>query len=255
MKMPSIFIGHGTPMNALNVNKFTKTWHTIGQRFQPKAILVVSAHWYTNGLLLQSAQPPNKINDMYGFPDDLYRVAYPVKGDLALTHSVQSILGELVHIDDSWGIDHGTWSVLTHMYPDADIPVVQLSLDRNKSVEDLYAIGKALSDLRENGTMIIASGNIVHNLRELNPQMDDKGYDWAIEFDDYIETAIINKNYDDCMNFMSLGELARLSVPSPEHYLPLLVLLGSVDDKDQVEVFNKGYDLGSLSMTGYVFTH
>lgn len=253
MRMPAIFVGHGSPMNAIEDNAYTREWAAIGRQFHPKGILMISGHWYTNGLKLQSASEPKKINDMYGFPDALYQVAYDVKGDSGLIDQVQGILGEGVDLDDSWGIDHGTWAVLTHMYPHADVPVVQLSLDRTKSPEALYELGQKLARLRDQGYMILASGNVVHNLRAMNPSMNQTGYEWAQAFDDAIEKAVSKRDFETCLNYKSLGEPATLSVPTAEHYLPLVTLLGATKPEDSIQVFNKGFDLGGVSMTGYVF--
>jgi len=253
MRMPAIFVGHGSPMNAIEDNGYTLEWAAIGRQFHPKGILMISGHWYTKGLKLQSASEPKKINDMYGFPQALYQMNYPVKGDQALTEKVVDMLGDHVDLDDSWGIDHGTWAVLTHMYPDADIPVVQLSLDRTKSPQALFDLGQKLSELRDQGYMIMASGNVVHNLRAMNPSMDKKGYEWAEAFDDAIEEAVTKGDYETCLNYMSLGEPATLSVPTAEHYLPLVMVLGAIKPEDSVQVFNKGFDLGGVSMTGYIF--
>lgn len=253
MKMPAIFVGHGSPMNAIESNGYTKLWAKIGTMYQPKAILMISAHWYKPATLVQDAPVPEQIYDMYGFPEALYRLRYPARGDTSLTEMVVEALGQsAVSIDNSWGIDHGAWSVLVHMYPKADIPVVQLSVNHRLNPEQQLELGKKLAHLRDQGYMIIASGNIVHNLGLVDFYARDP-FEWAIRFDDHIEKAIRNGDYASCVAYRDFGEAARLAVPTPDHYYPLLVLLGTVGENDQVTVFNKAYEYGSLSMTGYLF--
>ena len=252
MKMPAIFIGHGSPMNAIEHNQYTETWAKLGRRFKPKAILMISAHWFTEGVLTQNEEQPKKINDMYGFPEALYTLSYPVEGDAALTESLISILGDAVTISDGWGSDHGSWSVLVHMYPEHNIPVVQLSVNRRGTPREQYEIGKKISHLRDEGYMVIGSGNVVHNLGQIRWDMNG-ALPWAESFDDAIEDAIRNEAYEDVINYHQYGEPAYLSVPTPDHFFPLLSVLGAASPDDQLTVFNKGYEYGSLSMTGYLF--
>ena len=253
MKMPAIFVGHGSPMNAIETNSYTKEWADIGKMYQPKAILMISAHWFKPNTLRQNAPIPKQIYDMYGFPEALYELKYPVYGDETLSSKVgESLAGFGITIDNSWGIDHGAWSVLVHMYPKADIPVVQVSVNYNLTPARQFELGQRLAQLRDEGYMIIASGNIVHNLR-LVDFYARKPFDWAVAFDDHIEKAILSRDYQTCIEYQSFGEAAKLAVPTPDHYYPLLVLLGTLSPKDQVKVFNKGYEYGSLSMTGYLF--
>ncbi len=253
MKMPAIFVGHGSPMNAIETNVYTRQWAKIGKMYQPKAILMISAHWYKPATVTQDAKIPSQIYDMYGFPEALYKLKYPAKGDENLTGRVVESLSDYgITIDDSWGIDHGAWSVLVHMYPKADIPVVQLSVNYKLAPAGQFELGQKLAVLRDEGYMIIASGNIVHNLR-LVDFYANKPFDWAVAFDDHIEQAIKNKDYGACVNYQGFGDAAKKAVLTPDHYYPLLVLLGTVDDDDSVTVFNKGYEYGSLSMTGYLF--
>ncbi|MEN8904503.1 MAG: 4,5-DOPA dioxygenase extradiol [Clostridiales bacterium] len=252
MKMPGIFVGHGSPVNAIEINEYTKEWSRIGKLFKPKAILMISAHWYTKGNRVQNIDKPQKKDDMYGFTKRLYSLKYSVKGDKLLTKEVEEALGDYVIIDNSWGIDHGAWYVLVHMYPEGNIPVVQLSVDGNKSPKEQYELGKVLTRLRYLGYMILASGNIVHNISTMTPDKSHL-YSWAVSFDDYIENAIMNNEYDKCIDYREFGKDALMSVPTPDHYYPLLNLLGSVTETDQVTVFNKGYDFGCISMTGYIF--
>ncbi len=262
MKMPALFVGHGSPMNAVEDNDYTREWQRIGKAYKPKAILMISAHWYTDGQKTQDDKHPRKIDDMYGFPRDLYDLEYPALGDKALTEDIIASLPESVVVDNTWGgLDHGTWSVLIHMYPEADVPVVQLSVDYTKKPEEQFEVGRAIGHLRDKGYMIIGSGNVVHNLRMINPSLD--GPDpRAASFDDYIEAAIRSGDFDQCVHYLDFGDAAKYSVPTPDHYYPLLNILGaastgnkSADNsaKINVEVFNKSYDMGSLSMTGYLF--
>lgn len=254
MRMPALFVGHGSPMNAITVNKYTEAWKKIGESFNPKAIIMISAHWFTKGTLTQNDQHPKKINDMYGFPQALYNLDYPVNGLESLGMELISRLGDGVKINNDWGIDHGAWAVLVHMYPEANIPIVQLSVNKDKLPKDHFDLGKKLSSLRDDGYMIIASGNVVHNLGMLNGAIEEP-FPWAEEFDNYIEESIKNNRYDQCINYLDFGHIAKLAVPTTEHYYPLLTLLGSVREDDEVSVFNKGYVLGSLSMTSYIFNN
>lgn len=252
--MPMIFAGHGSPMSAIENNEFTKSWEQLGQRLpRPKAILSISAHWTTSGTKIQSAAQPEQIYDMYGFPPELYRLKYPAKGDADLTAWVQhNIHTSPVSIDDSWGIDHGTWAVLCKIYPAADIPVVQLSVDMNASPAQLYKIGQELQALRSQDILLFASGDVVHNLRRLDWNRAD-GFDWADEFDTYIRDHILARNDDAVINYTDAGDAAHLACPTPEHFYPLLYVLGAASPKDTITVFNDARMMGSLSMTGYLW--
>lgn len=252
MRAPALFVGHGSPMNAIERNKYTETWREWGQLFRPKAILSISAHWFTRNTWVQSEPTPKKINDMYGFPEELYALAYDVSGDPELTQAVRNALGDQVAIDNNWGIDHGTWSVLVHMYPEADIPVVQLSVDGIKSPEEKYRLGQQLSHLRDQGVMILGSGNIVHNLRNMQPTMKDMGYDWADDFDSAIREAIQAGDHQSCVHYEQLKG-AKMAVPTTDHYDPLLYVLGAIKPSDNRTVANDERMMGSLSMTSYLF--
>lgn len=253
-RMPVIFVGHGSPMNAIEDNLFTKTWEALGKRLpRPKAILAISAHWYTLGTLTSDEENPRTIYDMYGFPRALYELKYPVKGDAELTDAVTGLLGDMVVIDNGWGIDHGTWSVLCKMYPKADIPVVQLSVNSRAAAQEHYDLGKKLAALREEGYLIFGSGNIVHNLALISWDMQ-KGFPWAQTFDDFIKNAILEGRHDDVVHYERAGESAKKAFYTPDHYFPLLYALGASDAVDQVEVFNDVCLMGSMSMTGYLFT-
>ena len=252
MKLPVIFVGHGSPMNAIEDNEYSRTWAKIGRNIQPKSILMISAHWFTRGTLVQDEENPRIINDMYGFPEELYHVGYQVKGDRALTQSVLDTLGDDVSVNNEWGLDHGAWSVLHHMYPKRDIPVAQLSVNRTLTPEAHFKIGQKLAFLREQDVLIIASGNIVHNLRMVRFDMAG-GHPDCVKFDAYIKDSILNKDFDAVINYRDLGDVARLSVPTDDHFDPLLYALGAASKDDTVEVFNESVMMGTMSMTGYIF--
>ena len=254
-KMPVVFSGHGDPMIALRDDEVTRGMRETGKLIiekygKPKAILAISGHWYADDRYIQSAAQPKQIYDMYGFPKELYEVKYPVTGDAALTEKVQTILGSGVSVNDTWGIDHGTWTVLVHMFPDADIPVVQLSVSNKISNQECFEIGKKLATLREEGYLIFGSGNVVHNLRRVewdNPN----GTEMTLKFNQYIIEKLKAGDKDAVINYES-GPEAAYAVPTPEHYLPLIYCLGAADG-DQVTVFNNVCNLGSMAMTGFIF--
>ncbi len=251
--MPVLFVGHGSPMNAIEDNLYTKVWEEIALRIpRPEAILSVSAHWYTNGSRITDAEQPKTIYDMYGFPDELYQVTYPSPGAPELAHITKRLISRDVQIDNSWGIDHGTWSVLHKMYPKADIPVYQLSLDSNAGTETHFRIGQEISTLREKGVLLFASGNVVHNLSKINWGMKT-GYPWAVEFDDYIKNKISNRQYQDVLNYELAGDSSELAFYTPDHFYPLLYVLGASKAEDRLSVFNHSCTMGSLSMTSYLF--
>lgn len=250
-RMPMIFVGHGSPMNAIEDNKYTRGWREIAKKLpKPKAILAISAHWYTKGTRIQDEEYPKMIYDMYGFPKELYEVVYPARGCLDCAENTIRLLKNSVEVDNSWGLDHGTWSVLTRMYPGANIPVYQMSVDGYASSREHYEIGKNLKDLRNQGVLIFASGDVVHNLSKLS--YIDEGFTWAEDFDLYIKDSILNRNFENVVEFEK-HELSKLAVPTPEHFYPLLYTLGAYDDNDDIEVFNEGCLSGSLSMTSYLF--
>ncbi len=254
VKMPVLFIGHGSPMNAIEENEFTETWADLGATLpRPKAILAVSAHWYTDGTRICDALYPTQIYDMYGFPRELYELKYPVKGSPELAHHTKELLNGKVQFDNRWGIDHGTWSVLCRMYPEADIPVCQLSIDRNAPAVEHYRMGQKLHSLREQGVLILGSGNVVHNLSKINWELEG-GYPWAEEFDAYIKKAILSRQYEEVIHYEKAGKAAELSFYTPDHFYPLLNILGALDEKDQGCAYNDSCILGSLSMTSYLFT-
>ena len=242
-------------MIAIEKNEITAGMETVGKEVitkygKPKAILAISAHWYTNGTYTQSAAQPEQIYDMYGFPDELYQVKYPATGDKSLTEKIKEVLGNLVSVDDSWGIDHGTWTVLVHMFPKADIPVVQLSVDSTLSAEECYQVGKKLSALRDDGYLIFGSGNVVHNLRRVEWDNPD-GTKMTHAFNDYIIDAVKAGAEDKVINYTE-GPESSYTVPTPEHYLPLIYCLGAADG-DKAKVFNNVCNLGSMAMTGFIW--
>lgn len=251
--MPVLFVGHGSPMNAIEDNKFVREWQALAEKLpKPKAILSISAHWYTKGTKVMDEESPETIYDMYGFPEALYKIVYAAKGLPELAHKTAKMISSPVEIDNSWGYDHGTWSVLRRMYPNADIPLIQLSVDRNASMHKHYEIGKELIKLREEGVLIFGSGNVTHNLRKVDWHSQG-GYDWAEDFDKYIIDSIKNENYDNVINYKRAGQSADYAVPISDHYAPLLYALGALKGGEKLTVFNDECILGSLSMTSFLF--
>ncbi|WMW80574.1 4,5-DOPA dioxygenase extradiol [Undibacterium cyanobacteriorum] len=255
--MPAIFLGHGSPMNAIEDNAYTEAWSALGRRFpNPRAIVMVSAHWMTHTTAVTAMAQPKTIHDFGGFPPALYEMQYPAPGSPALAQQVADLLTssgvtQQVALDQAWGLDHGTWSVLAKVYPAANIPVIQLSLNMNEEAPYHFAIGQQLAQLREQGVMIMASGNVVHNLRALNPQI--KAYDWARRFDDLVRDTIVAGDFDKLIAFDTLGQDARYSIPTAEHFLPLLYILGAKGTDDSTEVICHDTAMGSISMTSYIF--
>jgi 4,5-DOPA dioxygenase extradiol len=251
--MPAAFIGHGSPMNTLESNRFTEEWAQYAGSFdKPATILAISAHWYINATTVTSMAHPRVIHDFYGFPQELFDFDYPAPGDPALARHVGDIVEPVwVGLDDeTWGIDHGTWSVLAHMFPEADVPVVQLSIDASKPLDYHIDLGARLAPLRDEGVFILASGNVVHNLRAIDWRAANQGFDWAQRFDDDVRATLVNDP-------AQLGQVVssddfRWAVPTPDHFLPLAYLagLGSVSSTSPT-VFASGCTLGSLSMTSY----
>jgi 4,5-DOPA dioxygenase extradiol len=253
-KMPVVFIGHGSPMNAIEDNNYTRNWREIARKIpQPSAILSISAHWFTKGTKIMNESAPKTIHDMYGFPKELYEIIYRSPGSPALANLSKTLISKESSYDNSWGIDHGTWSVLVHMYPDMDIPVFQISIDANAAPEVHYQIGRDLRSLRDQGVLIFGSGNIVHNLGILDYSKTDSGYDWADQFDNYIKENIQNINHENILQYTNLGKLAKLAVPIPDHFNPLLYILGATYEEDKITIYNDNCMMGSLSMTSYLF--
>jgi len=247
--MPALFIGHGNPMNAIQDTQYRRSWQELGRSLpRPKAILCISAHWETEGCYISGAEAPETIHDFHGFPQPLFDVQYPAPGSPMLAMRIADVLFDVpVKIDTMRGIDHGAWSVLMPMYPDADIPIVQLSLDRSRPAAWHYELGKKLSFLRREGVMIVASGNIVHALGEIIWK-ESARHNWAIEFDANIHDLILAGDYDAIIHFEAFGEPARRSVPTLEHFLPLLYTLGMQQKGESLSFFNDAVTMGSLSM-------
>jgi 4,5-DOPA dioxygenase extradiol len=249
-RMPVIFFGHGSPMNTLASNEYTETWRKLGEAVpEPKAILAISAHWFTRGTAVTAMAKPRTIHDFGGFPQALFDVQYPAPGDPGLAARVRDLLAPVeVELDRSWGLDHGTWSVLVHAFPDAGIPVVQMSLDGTKAARFHYDIGKRLVPLREEGILVVGSGNVVHNLTLMRRDKGVPAFDWAKRFNDKVREALASGNHSALIDFERLGEDARLSVPTPEHYLPLLHIAALQAGDETMAFAVDGYEGGSLGM-------
>ncbi len=251
--MPVLFIGHGNPMNAILNNEFTRSWGELGKILpKPQAILTISAHWLTPGRTMVTAmEKPKTIHDFMGFPQELFQQQYPAPGSPQLAQETIKLVRR-VHLesDHQWGLDHGTWSVLLPMFPNADIPVYQLSLDYSKDLQFHFDLGKELEKLREKGVLIIGSGNIVHNLRALS--FDSPPFDWAEEFDAKIKGFIDDRNFKSVIQYHQLGRVAQLAQPTHDHFLPLLYSLALKSNKENLSYFNESFDLGSISMRSFV---
>jgi len=249
--MPAIFLGHGNPMNALQTNSYTDAWSTMATRLRrPRAILSISAHWFIRGTAVTAMRRPRTIHDFGGFPQALYAVQYPAPGDPELAKEVQQLLAPVeVTADQEWGLDHGTWSVLNHLFPAADVPVIQLSIDATQPAEFHYAVGGWLRPLRDEGILLIGSGNIVHDLStyawDRHPM---EPYDWAVRFESRVRESILRREHGPLIEYGSLGKDAALAAPTPEHYLPLLYILGAAAADDEITFPVEGVDGGSVSM-------
>ncbi len=252
-RMPAAFLGHGSPMNALETNRYTSAWSAFGASVpRPRAILVVSAHWYVGVTAVTAMPRPRTIHDFFGFPQELFDVEYPAPGDTSLAQEVAEIAKPTrVGLDhDSWGLDHGTWSVLVHVFPKADVPVVQLAIDARKDFDFHFELGARLAPLRERGVLILGSGNVVHNLRAIDPSMRDIGFDWAHRFDDAAR-AVITERPAEASALQSHIDFSH-AAPTPEHFIPLLHFAGlAAASRRRAEVLIDGYTLGSLSMTSF----
>ncbi|MBK9097476.1 MAG: 4,5-DOPA dioxygenase extradiol [bacterium] len=253
-KMPVLFLGHGSPMNAIEENEFVQGFRKVGKEIpKPNAIMVVSAHWETNGTFVTAMEKPKTIHDFGGFPKELYEVQYPAPGNPELAGEVKSIVKNTeVGLDINWGLDHGAWSVVKHLYPNADIPVIQMSLDYRQSPQYHFELARELSLLRKKGVLIIGSGNMVHNLRMVDWRRLDEvnyGYDWALEASENMKKFILSGDYIQLINYQSQGREFNLAVPTPEHYLPLLYTLALREESEDVTLFNDKAVGGSLTMT------
>ena len=253
-KMPVLFMGHGSPMNGIEDNEFTRKWESIAKEItQPAAVLCISAHWLTRGTHVTAMNHPKTIHDFGGFPQELFQVQYPAPGDPALAAETSKLIQSTnVGLDHDWGLDHGCWSVVKRMYPEANIPVLQLSIDYHQPPAYHYQLAQELSTLRKKGVLILGSGNMVHNLRMVDWQHFDVpnyGFDWAQEMNEKFKTNIYSKEHSKLINYTDLGPAAKLAIPTPDHYYPLLYALGLQDQREEVEIFNDQYVAGSLTMT------
>lgn len=249
--MPAIFFGHGNPMNALAQNVWTEGWAAIGKEIpRPRAVLCVSAHWYLPATMVTAMPAPRTIHDFGGFPRQLYEIKYPVPGDPELARRVQSLLEPVpVRMDETWGLDHGTWSVLCHVFPEADVPVIQLSIDETQPAEFHYETAKRLTVLRDEGVLIVGSGNLVHNLHAYAwGRQEIEPFDWAVRFEARARELLLAAEHEPLIAYETLGRDAALSIPTPDHYLPLLYVIGQRREGEDVSFPVEGFDGGSVSM-------
>lgn len=252
--MPALFMGHGSPMNGIEDNEFSKTWSELGNLLPvPKAVIVISAHWLTKGTGITAMEFPKTIHDFGGFPEALYKVQYPAKGSPDLAEQTKKLVRMTdVHLDHDWGLDHGAWTVVRHMYPDAQIPVLQLSIDYSKDMRFHYELAKELAALRRKGILIMGSGNMVHNLRMIawdKLYEDNFCFDWTFHMNQLFKELIMNDEHEKLINYMSLGKEAMMAIPTPDHYIPLLYTLGLKGKKEAVSFFNDKAVGGSITMT------
>jgi 4,5-DOPA dioxygenase extradiol len=247
---PALFLAHGSPMAAIEPGPFSRRWEQLGATLpRPKAILAVSAHWYIRGTAVTVAERPQTIHDFYGFPPALYREQYPAPGSPALAARVQQLLAPLAVAGDAqWGLDHGAWSVLKYLYPNADVPVVQLAIDATRPPRFHYGLGRALAPLREEGVLILGSGNVVHNLRTMQADAGDSAPDWARGFDDAVRSAVLAGDHEAVIDYERQGPAARMSAPTPDHFLPLLYVLGAQQPGEVASLPVEGFQLGTISM-------
>ncbi len=257
-RMPVLFIGHGSPMNGIQHNAFSAYWQQLGKELPvPKAVLVISAHWLTRGTHVTAMSAPRTIHDFGGFPDALYQVQYPAPGHPGLAKETQELVKSTdIGLDHDWGLDHGAWTVVKWMYPQANIPVLQLSIDYAKPAEYHYNLSRELTALRKKGVLIIGSGNMVHNLRMIawdKFDVPNYGYDWAIEMHELLKSKILDRDDKALIRYETLSPSAKLAIPTPDHYYPLMYTLGLRDQKDEISFFNDQLVAGSLNMTSVKF--
>lgn len=258
-QMPVLFLGHGSPMNAIEENEFVRGWRNVGASLpRPNAILCISAHWETRGTYVTAMEKPPTIHDFGGFPDELFAVEYPAPGSPQLALETKNIIKKTeVGLDEKWGLDHGAWSVIKHLFPNADIPVIQMSLDYYQPAKYHYELAQELSSLRKKGVLIIGSGNIVHNLGMVawdKIKEPEYGYDWALQANATLKNLILNNDHQQLINYKALGKEIALAAPSPDHYLPLLYSLALKEEKEKVTLFNDKTIMGSISMTSILIS-
>jgi 4,5-DOPA dioxygenase extradiol len=256
VRMPVVFFGHGNPLNALEDNVYTRAWARLGAEIvRPRAVLAISAHWYVAACRVTAMSAPPTIHDFGGFPPALYAIEYPAAGDPELAARVQALLAPVpVARDMDWGLDHGTWSVLRHVFPEASVPVVQLSIDATQPPAYHYAQGRKLQALREEGVLVIGSGNVVHNLRAYAWDRSAVApYDWALRFEQHVRQSLAARAHTELIDYAALGHDAAQAVPTPDHYLPLLYVLGAADESDELTFPVQGFEGGSISMLGAMF--
>lgn len=252
-KTPLLFIGHGSPMNGIENNQFSQQWTSLANDFpEPTAVICISAHWLTRGTFVTAMEKPRTIHDFGGFSKALFDVQYPAIGSPAIAEETQKLITKTaIHLDHDWGLDHGTWTIIRHIYPKANIPILQLSIDYHQSPQYHYELAQELATLRRKGVLIIGSGNMVHNLRMVDFQKINStyGYDWAIEMNEKFKKNITERNHKDLINYESMGQAAKLAIPTPDHYYPLLYILGMQEKNEEASFFNDVPVGGSLTMT------
>ncbi|MFN4235262.1 MAG: 4,5-DOPA dioxygenase extradiol [Bacteroidia bacterium] len=253
-KMPILFVGHGSPMNAIEDNEFSQSWKKLGEKLpKPTAIVCISAHWETKGTFVTAMPKPQTIHDFGGFPQALYDVQYPAPGSPELANEIKNTITTVpIQLDEKWGLDHGTWSIIRPMYPKADIPVIQISIDYTQSSTFHYELGKQLNKLRRKGVLIVGSGNMVHNLGKIawhKMNEPEYGFDWALEANNKMKEFILSENHQALINFKNQGKAFDLAIPTPEHFIPLLYILGLKEKNEEIKFFNDKAVMGSLTMT------
>ncbi len=252
-EMPVLFLGHGSPLNAIENNEFSNNWKILaGKLPKPKLILCISAHWLREGSAVTAMENPKTIHDFYGFPEKLYKVSYPAKGSKEYAKLIKELVKTVkVSLDNEWGLDHGTWSLLVNMYPKSDIPVLQLSLDYQIPLDKVFEIGKELKPLRKQGVLIIASGNLVHNLMLMNPSDYAEHFDWAVEFDNIVKENLNKKDHHSLINYTKYKS-SNLAHPTNDHYIPLIYVIGAAEN-ESIQFFNEKIIMGSISMRCVIF--
>lgn len=250
--MPVIFVGHGNPMYAIEESKYAENWQNLGKKLpKPQTVAVVSAHWETIGTKVTAMEKPRTIHDFYGFPQALFDVKYNAVGNPALAQQIIEKAKDFgIKADSTWGLDHGTWAILKHIFPNADIPVLQISLDRTKTPREHFEFAKILKFLRNEDVLVIGSGNIVHNLQLINYH-NKFGNDWAVSANEILKKLILSDDFESLINYKNLADVVKLGIPTPEHFLPLFYVLALKQNKEKIEIFNDAVELGSISMTSF----